>query len=63
MAGTPRKVGGVQVKVTLRKPTLTAKPTTALGTSGGGRANQTENNIHTGVCEEVLNFNTLGEEE
>ena len=64
MAGTPRKDGGVQVKVTLRKPTLaakvkvtlTAKPTTAPGTSGGGRANQTGNIIHTVVCEEVLNL-------
>ena len=53
VSGTPRKEGGVQVKVTLRKPTLAAKPTTAPGTSGGGRTNQTESIIHTGVCEEM----------
>ena len=54
MAGTPRKEGGVQVKVISRKSTQAAKPTTALGTSGGGRTNQTESNVHTGVCEELL---------
>ena len=36
MAGTPRKEGGVQLKVTLKKPTLAANSITSPGTSGGG---------------------------
>ena len=33
VGGTPRKEGGVQVKVTLRKPTLAAKSATSAGNS------------------------------
>ena len=37
VAGTPRKEGGVQVKVTLRKPTLAVKSITSPGTSVGSK--------------------------